>query len=457
MDLQSTQVARATATDGNRLTLDDDLFVRAHRVLGIPVVNQTVWRFDRPLDPAEVGRLDLGLRDGPLARSIRRSRVPGARDTWVASSAGGPVHVATSPLRPGDVLAWAEERAAEPLDPWSGPTWSLATASTTDGGSVLSYLTPHVVCDGGAHVAALVAAVEGGGPGRLPAEGPTPTVRDDLRDAVRQVGLALRGGATAVRDALRSSRPPRTDVQTSRDGLLGPDQAGDDLPRAPATVVVDLDARAWDEAAARHGGTSNSLLVAVAVEVLLASGRVEAGRPVRVSLPVSLRGTDDLRSNATSGVSIDVVTEVADGVGRVVDLGAVRAQARSAYATLSGGRHDPLGPLTQLLPDPVVAVLARGVAAPLCLCSNLGQLPATFAAPLGRPATSVLMRSVTQGVTPSMLRRTRGGLTVWWTRHGDTATLAVLGVDPDHLGDREALARLVVGTTSRWGVPSTPW
>ena len=56
-----------------------------------------------------------------------------------------------------------------------------------------------------------------------------------------------------------------------------------------------------------------------------------------------------------------------------------------------------------------------------------------------------------------MLRRTRGGLTVWWARHGDTATLAVLGVDPDHLGDREALARLVVATTSRWGVPSTPW
>lgn len=457
MNLQSTQVARATVTEGNRLTLDDDLFVRAHRVLGIPVVNQTVWRFDRPLDPTGVERLDLGFREGPLARSIRRSRIPGARDSWVASSAGGPVDVATSPLQPGDVLAWAEERAAEPLDPWSGPTWSLAAASTTDGGSVLSYLTPHVVCDGGAHVAALVAAVEGGGLRRLPSDGPAPTVRDDLRDAVRQVGLALRGGAAAARDALTSSRPPRTDVQTSRDGLLGPDRAGDDAPRVPATVVVDLDARAWDEAAARHGGTSNSLLVAVAVEVLLASGRVEAGRPVRVSLPVSLRGPDDLRSNATSGVSIDVDTEVADGVGRVVDLAAVRSQARGAYATLAAGRRDPLGPLTQLLPDPAVAVLARSVAAPLCLCSNLGRLPATFAAPLGRPATSVLMRSVTQGVTPSMLRRTRGGLTVWWARHGDTATLAVLGVDPDHLGDREALARLVAATTSRWGVPSTPW
>ncbi|MCX6407603.1 MAG: hypothetical protein NTV28_11860 [Propionibacteriales bacterium] len=457
MSLQTAHTVPAAATDRNRLTLDDDLFVRAHRVLGIPVVNQTVWRFDRPLDPAGVERLDRGLREGPLARAIRTSRVPGARDTWVPSSAAGPVHVETAPLHPGEVLGWAEERAAVNLDPWSGPTWSLATARTTDGGSVLSYLTPHVVCDGGAHVAALVAAVDGGGLGRLPAEAPVPTVRDDVRDAARQVGLALRGGATAVRAALTSSRPPRSDVQTSRDGLLGPDRPGDDAPRVPATVVVDLDARAWDEAAARHGGTSNSLLVAVAVEVLLASGRVEAGRPVRVSLPVSLRGTDDLRSNATSGVSIDVETGVEDGVGRVVDLGAVRAQARSAYASLASGPRDPLGPLTQLLPDPAVAVLARGVSAPLCLCSNLGQLPATFAAPLGRPATSVLMRSVTQGVTPAMLRRTRGGLTVWWARHGGTATLAVLGVDPDHLGDRDELTRLVVDTTSRWGVGGTPW
>lgn len=457
MSLLRSPVGRPVADDRNRLTLDDDLFLRAQRVLGIPVVNQTVWRFDQPIQRAQVDRVQRGLAAGPLARSIRRTRVPGARDAWVPSSATSPVFVTSDPLAPEEVLGWAEERASVALDPVSGPTWNLSMAATTDGGSVLSYLTPHVVCDGGAHMAALVAAVEGTHLGRLPVDGPSPTVRDDVRDALRQLRLALRGGATAARAALASPSPPPSDVQTSRRGPVGPDREGDDALRTPPTVVVDLDAQEWEAAAARHGGTSNTLLVAVAVEVLLASGRVEAGRPVRVSLPVSLRGTDDLRSNATSGVSVDVDTVVADGVGRVLDLGAVRSRARDAYTTLSGGRPDPLGPLTQMLPDAVISVLARGSAAPLCLCSNLGELPAPFVAPLGHAATSVLMRSVTQGVTPSMLRRTRGGLTVWWSRHGGSATLAVLGVDPDHLGDRDLLTRLVVDTTSRWGVRSTPW
>lgn len=441
---------------GNRLTADDDLFVRAHRVLGIPVVNQTVWRFDHPLDPAEVESLDRALRQGPLARTVRPARVPGARDSWVASSAPAPVHAEVSPLDPGGTLAWAQQQASASLNPWVGPTWRLATATTTVGGSVLSYLTPHVVCDGAAHVAALVAAVEARRVRRLPEEAPPPTLGDDLRDAARQVGLAVRGTAGALRSS-RRGRPSTDGAQTSRDGSPGPDRPGDDAPRVPPTVVVDLDAHAWDAAASRAGGTGNGLLVAVAVEVLLASGRVRAGRPVRVSLPVSLRAPDDLRSNATSGVSIDVDTDVVDGVGRVVDLGAVRGRSRDAYAALATGPREPLAPLRQLLPDRAVAVLARGTTAPLCLCSNLGELPAPFAAPLGRPATSVLMRSVTQGVTPAALRRTRGGLTVWWARHGGTATLAVLGVDPDHLGDQTALARLVVETLGRRGLRARTW
>lgn len=457
MSLQTARTARSASSDGNRLTVDDDLFVRSDRVLGIPVVNQTVWRFDHPLDPAQVERLNRGLQRGPLARSIRRSWFPGARDTWAPSSVVAPVHVETSPIRPEGVLAWAEERAAVTLDPWSGPTWSLAMATTTDGGSVLSYLAPHVVCDGGTLIAAFAAAVEAREPGQLPAPGPPPGVRDDLRDAVRQAGLAARGMAMAAREVLTSSRQPSTDVQTSRDRVATDDRPGDDDPYRPPTVVVDLDAQGWEAAAARHGGTPNSLLVAIAVEVLLASGRAEAGRPVRVSLPVSLRGTDDLRSNATSGVAIDVDTRLVDGAGRVLDLAAVRARSRQAYTTLSTGRRDPLGPLTQLLPDSVLSVLARHVAAPLCLASNLGELPAPFAAPLGRPATSILMRGVMQGVTPSALRRTRGGLNVWWTRHGDTVTLALLGVDPDHLGDQDELVRLVDETTSRWGLHATPW
>ncbi|MET0798281.1 MAG: hypothetical protein ABWY21_12890, partial [Rhodococcus sp. (in: high G+C Gram-positive bacteria)] len=62
-----------------RLTYDDDLFLRMECVLGVPVVNQIVWRFDSavPLDALE--SMWQLLATGPLDRSVRRSAVPGAR------------------------------------------------------------------------------------------------------------------------------------------------------------------------------------------------------------------------------------------------------------------------------------------------------------------------------------------------------------------------------------------
>ena len=443
----------------NRLTYDDDLFLRSRRVLGIGVVNQSVWRFDRPIDAERLQRLRAALASGPLGRSVRRSALPCARDRWVAAPDARPVHVERQAVAAGDVLGWADERAAVDLDPESPAAWELSAASTTDGGGVLSLLTSHVVSDGGAHIAAVTAAVTGVDIGRLPLDGSPATRRDDVGDGLRQLGRALRGGVAATR--VSSHRDEVGDAQTSVQTPRRPDRDGDDRPYRPATVVVDCDADQWEQAARRHGGSANTLLVAVAVEVLLASGRAEPGRPVRVSLPVSLRGDRDLRSNATSGVSVDVDTCVVDGVGRAPDLAAVRSACRREFSALAEGtRRDtltPLKPLLQMLPDRVIARLASTMAAPLCLCSNLGDLPAEFAAPLGVPATSVLMRSVTQGVTPSMMRRTRGGLNAWWSRHGPTVTLAVLGVDPDHFGSQDELARLVQQACRRWGIDTRRW
>jgi hypothetical protein len=443
----------------NRLTYDDDLFLRSRRVLGIGVVNQTVWRFDRPIDVDRVDGLRMGLAGGPLARAVRHSPVPGARDRWVAAPDARPVHVEPRAVAPDEVLAWADDRADVDLDPERAPAWELSTAATTEGGAVLSLLTSHVVCDGGAHIASLTAAARGVDIGRLPVEHDRGSLRDDLGDALRQLRGAAHGTLAAARTA--RARVDPGDAQTSGQAAVPPGRAGDDGPFRPATVVVDCDAAQWERAARRQGGTANALLVAITVEVLLASGRVRPGRPVRVALPVSLRGERDLRSNATSGVSIDVDASVVDDVGRVPDLAAIRSRSRREFSALAdGSRRDsltPLKPLLQMLPDRAVALLARGMTAPLCLCSNLGELPAEFASPVGVPATSVLMRSVTQGVTPAMMRRTRGGLNSWWSRHGSTVTLGVLGVDPDHFGSHDELGRLVHEVCGRWEIDVRPW
>ncbi|MTB94589.1 hypothetical protein GGQ22_05800 [Nocardioides sp. zg-579] len=454
----------------NRLTYDDDLFLRTRRVLGVPVVNQTIWRVPAPLDRDRLAALHRHLARGRLARVAVPPRVPGARPRWVRSGVVAPLVVDEAPVAPDAVLAWADAAVAgTDLDPVGGPGWALRAATTADGGTVLSFLTSHVVADGGAHLGAIVEAVRGETVPRLPVDDLAAletTRRDDLRDAAAQVGRAARGVATAVRRS-RSPRPatPLEGAQRSEDTPPRRPAPGDEATYVVPTVVVDCPAEAWEAAARRHGGSANTLLIALTVEVLLATGRVEAGRPVRAAVPVNLReGAADLRSNATSGVSVAVPTTLVDGVGRVTDLAAVRDATRVELASRAAGtRHDPLEPLKpllQVLPDRAVARLARDNAAPLCLASNLGELAEEYAAPLGARPSSVMMRSVTPGVTRGQMRRTRGGLSSWWSRHGDRATLSLVCLDPDLVPGPDGPARLrgtVLEAFARWEVPAEAW
>ncbi|WP_093414927.1 hypothetical protein [Saccharopolyspora flava] len=428
----------------NRLTFDDDLFLRSERVLGIPVTNQSVWRFDRALDPAELDELARRLSAGRLGRRVVRGAFPGARARWVPSETVPPVAVRSEPVE--SVLSWADAEAAKPLDPVRGPGWRLACAPTEAGGSVLSLVVSHVVGDGGVHVNAVVEAVRGISAGRPPE---TP-VRwwDDVRDAAGQIRRAGRGVLRAVRAPKGSPLPPGTQTSRTREPV------GDDTPALPPFAVLDCDAEAWDAAAAARGGSANTLFIAVLTEILLASGRVSPDAPIKVSLPVSTRGEQDDRSNATTGVSLAVTP--ADG--RVTDLAAIRAASKQAFAAAADETPARLlEPLVQLLPDAVVARTAKNSPVPLCLCSNLGELPREFAAPTGFPATSVMMRSLTGGTSPALLRARGGGLTAWLTRTGGTLTLAMLALDPDHVPDTRTLHTHTENTLATWNIPNRAW
>jgi hypothetical protein len=488
-----TVTSPATTTDptaSNRLTYDDDLFLRTRRVLGVAVVNQTIWRLPAPLDAGAVRALHRGLANGPLQRVVRPGRLPGARARWSASAVSLDPLVESTPVPDDAVLTWADRQAQANLDPENGPTWALAAAPTASGGSVLSFVTSHVVADGGMHIGALQAAVAaatlaagkaatgGAAPDasragttdpddapavrRLPREGErirTGLVAD-LRDATGQARAAVGG----LRKAARQGPVPPVMAQQSADRPRPAPRTDDAQPANPPVVVVDTDASTWHRAAHAAGGTANSLLIAVCTEILLAAGVATAGMPVRVSVPVSLRGKDDLRSNATSGVSIPVdttVTPAPERAGVVADMAQIRASAAAEFRALtSGTRVDTLGPLKplmQMVPDAVAKLAARDATAPLCLASNLGRLPATFAAPLGTSASSVLMRGVTQGLTRGRLRQMRGGLDSWWSEHDGVATLVVLGLDVERLGEPAQVRAAVESVYARHGLPVRFW
>lgn len=441
----------------NRLTYDDEVFLRSTLVLGTPVINQTVWRFAERVDEEQARDFVAKIAAGPFNRRVRRSKVPGARPSWVVSERAHGLVLNDRVIDPDEIQDWADAQTDLPLDPLEGPLWAISLAHVSDGTSVMSHVNEHTVSDGVLKFDATLAALRGEDPPVLPGPVDEPAgLRADLADARAMARAAARG----VREARRlAKRPaPVLDAQRSEDRPVPAPRPGDDEPFEAPQVLVDCPAAQWREVAARHGGTANSLLIAVTTEILLAAGLARSGEPVKVSIPVSLRGPGDWRSNATSGVSIAVPT-TADG--RVEELGTVRARTKSELAALADGtRRDdlaPLKPALQMLPDAAVKAYAKGLTSPLCLASNLGVIDPLYLAPFGHPVSSMVLRSVGKGGTKNQLRRMRGGVTTWWADVGEVCNLTVVGMDPDAFPDRAALRAVVERVYHRWGLAPTFW
>lgn len=442
----------------SRLTYDDDLFLRMECVLDVPVVNQIVWRFDTPIARTVLESMWTNLAGGPINRNVERVAVPGARDRWIKASTSLPLDIHDVVLGPDALSDWMEHRAAVPLEPVGGAVWQLAYVDLLDGGSAVSLVASHVVGDGGALTSAAIAAVSGPDD---PADFRSAWGDDspsDLADSLGQIRTAASGLARVVGRALGSvfSRQPIGQPPAGRTAtaVTGPSSAGS---FAPSTVVVDCSTEQWTAAASAAGGSPNSLLVALALGILTASGRVDESDPVKVSLPVSTRVDGDHRANATSGVSI----QVEGGAGYRTDLGPIRRGSKTAFTTLADATHSSdfelAKPLMQMLPDALAKWAARSATAPLCLCSNLGTRGAALRSVGGASARSVAMRSITQNTTAELLRRTQGGVSVWWNTSGETATLCVTGLDPDLFPSREHLRGLVAAEYDRWQLTPAFW
>ncbi|WP_042939914.1 hypothetical protein [Rhodococcus sp. AW25M09] len=458
-----------------RLTYDDDLFLRMECVLGVPVVNQIVWRFERPVALVALESMWRLLAAGPIDRSVRRARIPGARDSWTAARRSADPVVIGSSIAREDIDRWIEDEAAQTLDPIEGPAWRLSATAVESGGMVVSLVGSHVVGDGGALTSAAAAALSGHAVpddfervGLDGSRSPSAESGADIADGVGRIGAALSGAARAVSntaiESMRARRNSSADPGSSTPNATTPNADRSRVSIAPAagawvpsTVVVDCMTADWSAAAASKGGSANSLLVAVVLGILTGSGRITTEDRVRVALPVSTRIVGDRRANATSGVSIHVD---AGGTYRD-DLGAIRASSKQAFKAQADQRvtttFELLKPLMQLLPDAIVAKLAASGSAPLCLCSNLGNRGVALRTIGGVDATAVAMRSITQNTDVALLRRTGGGVSAWWNESGERATLCVTGLDPDRFPSKEHLRGLVEAEYDRWGLTPEFW
>lgn len=457
----SARPAPFTPERTNRLTYDDEVFLRSATVLDVPVVGQNCWRFPGEIPVERVQAFVDRIAQGPVNRLVVRPKVPGARSRFVPATVAEPVRVHPDRIKPEEVMDWLDTTLELRFDPEKGPLWAIFMAYTTDGQTMVAFNISHIIGDGTLKLGATIAAVRGIDLPRLPFDDePTATQvsrADDWRDAGHMVGEAFRG----LRKARQQGPLPKLGAQTAEGRPVPEPLPDDDVVHDVPFVGADCPVAEWDDAVRRAGGTTNTLFIALTVEMLLAAGIVEAGKPVKTSIPVSMRGVGDLRSNATSGVSIAVDTEVRDGVGRVKDLAHIRERSKKEFKSLfDGTRPNPdaaLAPIMQMIPDGLARRLAGGITSPLCLASNLGKPDPDFLGPFGVQAEAVLYRGIAQGATRGQLRRMRGGVTTWCGETDGVLTFSIRALDPDAVPDVDTLRRLVAEVYSRWGLTPTFW
>ncbi|MBM7414259.1 MULTISPECIES: hypothetical protein [Nocardiaceae] len=445
-----------------RLQDQDFTYWFLSEAFGWDVVLQLVWRFDDAVPDADVTAMAMGLARGALHRRIVRPSIPVARPGWVRSDRAPAVRLDDERVTPDEVLDWAtRDLETVDLDAEEGRCWALRATRTTTGGSALSLTCLHLVADGRAMTAAAVAAVVDAA-GVRDDMGCAPTglaaLVGDVGDAARQVAGAAAGVARTAAAVVSDLRSP--DSGAARPASVTPrTPAHTRAPRArPSWATVTVPLTEWDAVARRHGGTRNSLFVAVLAGALIATGYADDGLPVKVGIPMSLRrGDDDQRSNATGGVSISLAERVVPGS----DLGGVRALCRDAFAALSAGRRPAmihLQPLLQVLPLSVVTsvVTGGGSGMPDVVASNLGSFDGLLRVG-GRTATDVAFRGTAHHVDPAGPQRFGEGVQSWYLETDGAATFAVAGFDETRVGSAQALTAALSAELTGWDVPHEFW
>ncbi|WP_022930021.1 hypothetical protein [Patulibacter americanus] len=452
-----------------KIPLDDHaaMYVGATRTRRHRPCIGLVRRFDEPVTGDALLRWANELAHNPrgFGRRVVRPRVPGARLRWQAAADLPPMRYEPDALDGPEIVALLEDEVSSQPDPATAPGWRLAAARTRDGGSIVTLWVNHAYGDARAILStAFDAAAAPADPPVVPRRWRTETV-EELTDVVQRVRHGVGGSVRLGREAAGAWRSAATpgDLQrlTPTIAALRERDRGVGVRSGRRNVaLVRTRAEDWDTAARDHGGSGNTLLLAV-VANLIRGARQSRGettdRPLRILLPVDLRhqrpnGQHDVTANAVVGALV-VLDGGAPRHGRLDEVRHATKAAIEAAAPAGAQRRDgrPAGPTgtvdaMRLLPDALthrMAVLAQGADG---VASNVGPIPPQVGR-LGahRAAESYLLGG------PMMT-----DLTVCLGRSGGDITLGVVA-DAGRLGPGGTAHARVEAELAAWGVPGTVW
>nr|WP_261977954.1 hypothetical protein [Gordonia sp. NB41Y] len=225
-----------------RLTPDDDLFVRMEQALDLPVVNQVVWRIPGELARADFDRLASGLSHSRLARLVRRSPLP-VRDRWFHSVSAGVSHYADDPIPASSILDWARGQAGAGFDVVAGPSWRISAVRSADTDETfVTWTGSHVIGDGGAVLGGIAEVLVG-----VPFD--TTNAPTSIVDTLTELGSSMGGSVKAAVRLIRTRPQPIVRPDARPVPAVDESSWGGVSP----TAVVTIDGGAYDAAASGDG------------------------------------------------------------------------------------------------------------------------------------------------------------------------------------------------------------
>ncbi len=425
----------------DRVALMDQGSFLGLRALGHQPCFHATWTYDRPVDLDAVRRFNENLGGTLLGRLVERSPLPGGRHRWASVGRVPDVEVEEVPRRREEILAWTDEFGDRGTDPERGPGWRVGVLPLTDGGAAVTMIVPHTLGDGLCVLQAIADAVEGRS--RRPAYPERGerrrgrVLRSDLVAFVRDLPAVLRAVVASIRVARKQATPKSS--RRSPSGSVSPRPTPTSGRFHVPVACVRISQADWDDAAARRGGTSNTLVAAVAARLGERLERTGDEGTVTLAVPVSVRVDGDTRANALDAATIRI-----DPSDLVDDLTGLRAATKAALTAAAEQSHDLEAalPLVPLMPAAVVRraeSMAMGASASPVGCSNYGELPAAVPRIDGADPDDFWVRLNEVGVVPADLDRIGGQLYVLSGRALGTVFLSTVawpvggGLDRDEL------------------------
>jgi hypothetical protein len=443
------------------------LVLRAGRVA--PVLPHIAWllRFADavPREALEEEARRLAATPYGFGRRVAPARVPAGRARWCPACEPPAVALSETPaLGPVGLAAWLDRELGVPLDPERGAGWRLAATPTDRGGTAVLVVCHHLFGTGGGILRALY-----GNGDQDPTIGTTETpftsqssftVWQEACNVGERFRLGMLGAAHLpgeVPSALRGRR--RGAAQPGPARLKAP--RGRDRTRRPpsnlrVTAIASMAAAAWDGAAAQRGGSGNTLLAAVTMN-LLRRARIARGgaaeRNLRLLLPVDLQDREVAETAArSSGPGAQMTTAavlVPGGQPSHGDLRELRERMKAAFIADTGTAPvvRGAGDAMRLLPEPLTFRLAARAALRFDGCaSNVGAVPprmlrlgehdvsdvAMLGFPIGNEALTVLIR------------------------HRERVTVSVV-TDPLRLGSATDLRAWLAAELDAWDLTDLVW